>query len=140
MRILLFLGWLSTTALLLANPPFPLVDGTYSLTLQEIAAHPRTAFPADGAYQKKKDAKPVILRISETGKRVRIDFEKPVQGTLVKQDKMSSQYRLKDLFAGGHLRIEPTATGPRATFVVLGSGVPVIRSERGPVTIVRDDG
>jgi hypothetical protein len=63
------------------------------------------------------------------------DLEKPVLGGRAKQETQMWSYRLKEgLFAGGELVVRFENGRINAQLDVLGSGTPLISSERGPLT------
>ncbi|PKN44247.1 MAG: hypothetical protein CVU59_12130, partial [Deltaproteobacteria bacterium HGW-Deltaproteobacteria-17] len=63
------------------------------------------------------------------------ELEKPVHGLRTRNEPNLWSYRLKEgLFAGGELDIRLENGRLQAQFDVLGSGTPLISSERGPLT------
>jgi hypothetical protein len=63
------------------------------------------------------------------------NFATPVKGRRVKQEERVWTYRLKEgLMAGGELIIRFEGKTPQAQLDILGSGAPLISSERGPLS------
>jgi len=113
-----------------------LADGTYVLTVQEAWDRNREAPPADPLkYVPVTDQKEYALVLSADQNEVTIthaDLAEPVKGRRVKQEERVWTYRLKEgLMAGGDLFIRFEGAPPKAQLDVLGSGVPLISSERG---------
>jgi hypothetical protein len=78
---------------------------------------------AGGAY---------LLDVSEGGRRVVVTTEPPLVAGLNQADEQRLMYRLVEgTFAGGRIVVWTSSSGLQAELTIYGSGVPVIRSERG---------
>ncbi len=116
-----------------------LADGAYVLTVQEAWDKNREAPPADPLkYVPVTDKKEYALVLSADQNEVTLthaELAEPVKGNRVKQEERVWTYRLKEgLMAGGDLFIRFEGEAPRAQLDILGSGVPLISSERGTLT------
>jgi len=116
----------------------PLADGAYVLTVQEAWDRNREAPPADPLkYVPVTDKKEYGLALSADQNEVILthaELAEPVKGRRVKQEEKVWTYRLKEgLMAGGDLFIRFDGATPQAQLDILGSGVPLISSERGPL-------
>lgn len=107
----------------------------YIMKVDRIAQRPGVGFPGDDLdesyYTVTNEDITHEITFSEDGQLVTIK-PGPVSGTKTKDGKVSKYYDLgNSLFAGGRLVIWITNRNIEAEYTVYGSGVPVIRSERG---------
>ncbi len=115
-----------------------LADGAYVLTVQEAWDRNREAPPSDPLkyvpVTAKKEYSLVLTADQGEVTITHADFAEPVKGRRVKQEERAWTYRLKEgLMAGGDLFIRFEGPTTKAQLDVLGSGVPLISSERGPL-------
>lgn len=117
----------------------PLSGNQFILEVDRVAEHPVVQSPSD--LLDEKDFSSVSLELeyevtfSKDQKSVFIEsstLSEPVSGTLSEETEAYKSYNLTEgLFAGGRLIIWVTGTAFQAEYTVYGSGIPIIRSERG---------
>ena len=107
----------------------------YILEVNRISEHPDVQFPSDQLNEKD------YLEINH-GSKYEVSFSEDIQtisilndsisGSLVEDNEEYKKYRLdKGLFAGGRFVVWITDDRFEAEYTIYGSGVPIIRSERG---------
>jgi len=115
-----------------------LLDKTYTLTVEQqwdkVVAEPSVERKYIPASARKEYT--VVFAADQTEVTItHPDLEKPVLGRRTRNEPNLWSYRLKEgLFAGGELEVRLENGRLQAQFDVLGSGTPLISSERGPLT------
>jgi hypothetical protein len=117
---------------------FPLLYGKiYILKIDKISNHPKVQFPRDPLQN--SDYTPTTQEIqyniafSENGEKITIE-PGPVRGIKINNGEDSIHYKLNEgLFAGGRLSIWSNNNDFEVEYTVYGSGVPIIKSERGTI-------
>lgn len=113
-------------------------NGTWTLTVDR--AVPAGSFGvnapddpiADSAYAPTAGGAVYSLDVSDSGRRVVVTAQPPMVGSLSESTSQRLLYRLVEgTFAGGRLVVWTTANGLQGEVTIFGSGVSVIRSERG---------
>jgi hypothetical protein len=120
-----------------------LAENTYSLTINRVAQNPEVQFPADSLkesdYTVTDEEINYEITFSEGGQNILIESlgNDSVSGERVNNGETSKRYELNDgLFAGGRFLIWIINGHFEAEYTVYGSGVPIIRSERGILSII----
>ena len=115
-----------------------LADKTYALTVEQQWDKTTAEPAAERKYIPSGAGKEYTVVFAADQAEVTItqpDLEKPVLGRRTRNEPNLWSYRLKEwLFAGGELGIRLENGRLQAQFDVLGSGTPLISSERGPLT------
>ena len=121
---------------------FSLLTGReYILKTDRVSLAPEAQFPADGLVESNYTASDEDIRnlvtFPDDGKSVSI-LPGPVTGELKNDDKTSKYYELdSDPAAGGRFIIWMDDKDFEAELTVYGSGIPIIRSERGKLDLKR---
>lgn len=113
-------------------------ENTFLLTIDRIASGPDVQFPGDSLrendYTATEEGIQYWITFSENGRIITIEsaVTATVSGERVNDGEASKRYELDEgLFAGGRFIIWISNGHFEAEFTVYGSGVPIIRSERG---------
>ena len=115
---------------------FSMLNGrTFILEVNRISLGPAVQFPADSLkesdYTTANESIQHEVAFSEDGQTVTIK-PGPVTGVKIKDNSVCKYFELSDgLFAGGRFLIWVNDNEFEAEYTVYGSGVPIIRSERG---------
>jgi hypothetical protein len=124
------------------NAEFSLLsENLFTLTIDRVANGPDVQFPADSLtesdYTAIEDDIRYEVTFSENGQAVTIESLETgtVSGERINDGETSRRYELDGgLFAGGRFIIWISNGQFEAEYTVYGSGVPIIRSERGKLT------
>lgn len=124
-----------------ANDFSLLIGREYILKTDRVSLGPEVQFPADSLDESYYTASDEDINhevtFSEDGKIVSI-LPGPVVGGLKKDGKTSKYYKLEyGLAAGGRFIIWIDEKDLEAEFTVYGSGIPIIKSERGNLELKR---
>lgn len=114
--------------------------GDYILKVDRVSKAPNVQFPQDSLYESyytviNEDIKHEVT-FTEDGKMISIK-PGPVSGQKTKDGEISKYYELVDgLFAGGRFIIWINNEKFEAEYTIYGSGLPIIKSERGDLELI----
>jgi hypothetical protein len=115
-----------------------LAESTFTLTINRVAQNPEVQYPADSLkesdYTATDEEINYEITFSEGGQNILIESlgNDSVSGERINSGETSKRYELNEgLFAGGRFLIWIINGHFGAEYTVYGSGVPIIRSERG---------
>lgn len=117
-----------------------LKGGDYILKVDRVSTAPNVQFPWDSLYESyytviNEDIKHEVT-FTEDGKMISIK-PGPVSGEKTKDGEISKYYELVDgLFAGGRFIIWKNNEKIEAEYTIYGSGLPIIKSERGKLELI----
>lgn len=118
-------------------------DGTWALATDRalragsrVVDFPNTPLP-ESAFSSIVGGASYRLAVSESGGRVEIAEPRMVARLERSQAGQLIYNVVEGTFAGGRLSVWSTPIGLQAELTIFGSGVPVVKSERGPVLNVR---
>jgi hypothetical protein len=118
-----------------------LVGNTWLLSIDRVANGPDVQFPGDSLQESEFTATAENIQyevtFSDDGRIITLESETivPVSGERVYDGETSKRYTLDEgLFAGGRFIIWISNGHFEAEYTVYGSGVPIVRSERGKLT------
>jgi hypothetical protein len=120
--------------------------GNYILKVDRISKSPDVRFPNDSLnesyYTASDEGTRYEISFSEDGQSISI-APASVSGVKTNDSKVSKRYDLvQGVFAGGRFIIWTDNTSFQAEYTIYGSGVPIIKSERGklfPIAIGKSD-
>jgi len=107
--------------------------GNFIFCIDRIADHPAVKFPSDTLYESQytpiKNSKQYLIRLTDNKITIQNDS---ISGQLAVKENQMIKYNLSGgLFAGGRFIIWENGRYIEAEFTEYGSGVPIIKSERG---------
>lgn len=110
-------------------------DKSFLLEVNRISEYPEVQFPSDQLYEKDyvetSKGSEYEVRFSEDMRTVTIMLDS-ISGTLMADTEEYKRYDLDNgLFAGGRFIVWVNESQFEAEYTIYGSGVPIIRSERG---------
>jgi len=115
-----------------------LSENQFTLTIDRVANGPEVQFPADslkeGDYIATNEEIQYEINFSENGQTVTIESleNETVSGHRTNDGETSRRYDLNEgLFAGGRFIIWISNGQFEAEYTIYGSGIPIVRSERG---------
>jgi hypothetical protein len=114
--------------------------GDYILKVDRVSNAPNVQFPRDSLYESNYTVINEDIRhevtFTEDGKMISIK-PGPVMGEKTKDGEISKYYELVDgLFAGGRFIIWINNEKFEAEYTIYGSGLPIIKSERGKLELI----
>lgn len=123
------------------NIDFSLLNGgDYILKVDRVSKKPNVQFPRDSLYESyytvtNEDIQHEVT-FTEDGRMISIN-PGPVSGEKTKDGEISKYYEIVDgLFAGGRFIVWINNEKFEAEYTIYGSGVPIIKSERGKLELI----